>query len=256
MCGWLHSTRNLEVKSTIFVKNFLFASAVAFYFSTLTIQPIFAADAADYNNELNLWERSRLTGDWGGLRTEWETSGVNLGMEFTQFYGKLVSGTGPDEGGYGARLDWFADFDSEKRGLWNGGGFHSHIEYRFGDLSGDLGSTFFPNNAGMSFATDDEDMLVASSLFLSQRFGEKASLLIGKINALDTLENDFFFGGWGNQRFLNTVFAAPPSGLVPPVFFGAIASYRLTPSFTTSLWVYDPEDRPLEYCRMIFFQMV
>ena len=247
MCGWLHSTRDLEVRSTIFVKKFLFASAVAFHFSAMMIQPVFAADSIDYHNDLNLWERSRLTGDWGGVRSEWETSGVNLNMEFTQFYGALLSGTGPKQGEYGARLDWFAGFDSEKMGLWKGGGFHSHIEYRFGDLSGDLGSTFFPNNAGMSFATDDEDALVASSLFLSQRFGEKASLLVGKINVLDTLENDFFFGGWGNQRFLNTVFAAPPSGLVPPVFYGAIASYRFTPSFTTSLWIYDPEDRPLEY---------
>ena len=85
------------------------------------------------------------------------------------------------------------------------------------------------------------------SLYLSQRMGDKATLLIGKINVLDMSKNDFFFGGWGNNRFMNTVYVAPPSGVVPPVFFGAIASYQIDPSMKLSFWVYDPEDRPLEY---------
>ena len=84
---------------------------------------------------------------------------------------------------------------------------------------------------------------MATSLFLSQRFGERTSLMLGKINALDLLENDLFFGGWGNHRFMNAVFAAPPSGLVPPVFIGGIASYRLE-SASVSLWVYDPWTAP------------
>ena len=87
---------------------------------------------------------------------------------------------------------------------------------------------------------------MATSLYLSQRFGERTSLLLGKINALDLLENDLFFGGWGNHRFMNAVFAAPPSGLVPPVFFGAIGSVRLD-AVSVSLWVYDPIDRTAEY---------
>jgi len=38
----------------------------------------------------------------------------------------------------------------------------------------------------------------------------------------------------------------PPSGLVPPVMFGAIGSLRLDP-VTLSLWIYDPEDRTQDY---------
>jgi porin len=188
-------------------------------------------------------ERDTLTGDWGGARSQLETEGVTFNLYFTQFYQGLVSGYGPHTFEYGGRLDGFVKLDTGALGFWKGGGLSTHLEYRFGDLPGSLGGTFFPTNAGMAFSSDSLDTLVASSLYLSQRFGDPVSLLIGKINALDLLENDPFFGGWGIHRFMNTIFVAPPSGLVPPVFFGAITSVRLDP-VTLSLWVYDPVDRP------------
>jgi porin len=60
------------------------------------------------------------------------------------------------------------------------------------------------------------------------------------------MENDLFFGGWGIHRFMNTIFVAPPSGLVPPVFFGAITSVKVDP-VNLSLWIYDPDDRTKDY---------
>ena len=175
-----------------------------------------------------------------------EASGVKLDLELTMFYQGLESGTGSHDYEFGSRLDGFVKLDTGKMGLWKGGGLVSHLEYRTGDLPGSLGGTFFPTNSGMEFPSDSPDELVATSLYLSQRFGERTSLLLGKINALDLLENDLFFGGWGNHRFMNAVFAAPPSGLVPPVFFGAIGSVRLD-AVSMSLWVYDPIDRTAEY---------
>jgi len=131
----------------------------------------------------------------------------------------LVSGTGPQPFEYGGRLDGFVKLDTEKLGLWKGGGLTTHLEYRFGALPGSLGGSFFPTNAGMAFPTDSRDTLVATSLYLSQKFGDRASLLIGKINILD-LVDDPFFGGGGIHRFWNTVFVAPPSGLVPSTLSG------------------------------------
>lgn len=190
--------------------------------------------------------RGKLTGDWGGFRSTLADYGVTFDLEFTQFYQGLVSGTGSKTFQYGARLDGFVKLDTGKLGIWEGGGLHTHLEYRFGNLAGSLGNTFFPTNAAMEFPSESPDTLVATSIYLSQKFGDRVSLLIGKINALDLLENDLFFGGWGNRRFMNAVFAAPPSGLVPPVFFGAIANVKLNP-VTLSFWVYDPDDRTQEY---------
>ncbi|MBE9204761.1 carbohydrate porin [Synechocystis salina LEGE 06099] len=157
-----------------------------------------------------------------------------------------MSGTGSHQFEYGGRLDGFIVLDTEKLGLWQGGKVNSHLEYRFGDLAGSQGGTFFSTNAAMEFPSESPNSLVFTSLYYSQQIGDQASLLIGKINALDLLANDLFFGGWGIHRFMNAVYAAPPSGLVPPVFYGAIANFKVDP-VTFSFWVYDPDDRTQEY---------
>jgi porin len=148
-------------------------------------------------------------------------------------------------------MDGFVKLDTGKLGLWEGGTLYTHIEDRFGPLAGSLGGAFFPTNAAMEFPGESPATLVATSIYLSQRFGDRTSLLIGKINALDLFANDLFFGGWGIRRFINTIFVAPPSGLIPPVFYGAIANVRLDP-VTLSLWIYDPDDRTKDYCPNLF----
>ena len=55
-----------------------------------------------------------------------------------------------------------------------------------------------------------------------------------------------FFGGWGNRRFMNVTFVAPPSGLLPPVIFGAIANIETGP-VTWTIMGYDPNDRTTDY---------
>lgn len=197
-------------------------------------------------SDQSVWHRSRLTGDWGGARPRWEAAGVFLDLEYTMFYQGLLSGTGSKDFEFGSRLDGFVKLDTGALGLWKGGGLTTHLEYRSGALPGALGEAFFPTNSGMEFPSDSPDTLVATSLYLSQRIGDRTSFLLGKINALDLLGSDPFFGGWGIHRFWNAVFAAPPTGLVPSVFFGAIGSVRLDP-VTLSLWVYGPVDRTNEY---------
>ena len=70
--------------------------------------------------------------------------------------------------------------------------------------------------------------------------------MLGKINALDLLANDPFYGGWSNHRFMNLALAAPPSGVLPPVIIGAIFNYRISP-YTLTFMVYDPHDRTSDY---------
>lgn len=189
-----------------------------------------------------LGERSRLTGE----RTQWEEAGITLDLEFTQYLQGLASGTGSEDFYYGGRLDGFIELDTEKLGWWDGGSLNAHLEYNFGALPDSLGGAFFPTNTGMGFPNGSPDVLTATSLYLSQKLGTRGSLSIGKINALDLAENDPFFGGIGIRRFQNLVFAGPPSGLVPPVMFGAIANVRFDP-VALSFWVYDPEDRTQDY---------
>jgi porin len=226
--------------------HFLTLGAIFLFITSVLAQQSFADTSTEPPSQANLWERDKLTGDWGGARSRLEAAGVKIDLEFTLFYQGLVSGSGSQSFEFGSRLDGFVKLNTEALGLWQGGGLTTHLEYRSDNLAGSLGGTFFPTNSGMEFPSDSPDTLVATSLYLSQRIGSQTSFLAGKINALDLLENDPFFGGWGIHRFMNAVFAAPPSGLVPPVFIGAITSVRLD-SVSMSLWVYDPVDRTDDY---------
>jgi hypothetical protein len=43
--------------------------------------------------------------------------------------------------------------------------------------------------------------LVASSLFVSQRFGDTTRVMVGTINVIDLRASHPFLGGWGTDRF-------------------------------------------------------
>lgn len=195
----------------------------------------------------SVWERSTLTGDWGGLRSQLADSGVTFDLYFTQFLQGAVISSGPREFNYGGRFDALINFDTEKLGLWEGGSFNTHLELRYGSIPPlpTAQGAFWPVNTGAALPLGDSGNLVASSLYLSQRLGD-VSLLIGKINVLDLLARDLFFGGWGTQRFMNLSFVAPPSGVLPPTIFGAITNIRLDP-VTLTFMVYDPNDQTNNY---------
>ena len=80
----------------------------------------------------------------------------------------------------------------------------------------------------------------------THRIGRASALLVGKINAVDLLASDPFFGGWGSHRFLNIAFVAPPSGVVPPTIAGAIFSTRRGAWSYTAI-AYDPNDQTNDY---------
>jgi len=188
----------------------------------------------------------RLTGDWGGLRSDLAAHGLTLDVESTHFYQGLLGGTGNKDFDYGGRVDAFFNVDTGKLGLWEGGGIRTHVEYRYGELGGSRGGALWPTNSSSVLPLGVEDELVATSIYLTQKLGDSASLMLGKINAVDLLANDAFFGGWGTTRFSNLAFVAPPSGVLPPVIYGAIASIKTDP-ITWTLMVYDPIDRTNEY---------
>lgn len=70
--------------------------------------------------------------------------------------------------------------------------------------------------------------------------------MLGKINAVDLLAGDPFFGGWARDRFTNVAFVAPPSGVVPPTIMGAVLSDRVD-AWSVTFMAFDPEDRTNDY---------
>ncbi|NJK47171.1 carbohydrate porin [Candidatus Gracilibacteria bacterium] len=203
-----------------------------------------APTAPPKSDNESLWRRSHLTGD--GWRSRLRARGVTFNLEFTQFYQGLAAGSGDKDFDYGGRLDALINLDTGKLGLWQGGGFHTHLEYRFGNLSAFQDGILFPVNTGKILPLNSPDAIVASSLYFSQQIGDRASLLVGKINVVDLLAGDLFFGGWGTQRFMNIAFVVPPKGVVPPTLMGAIANIKTQP-VTFTFMVFDPNDRTDDY---------
>lgn len=188
----------------------------------------------------------RMMGDWGGGRTTLAEHGLTFDLESTHFYQGMPAGDGNDDFEYGGRVDAFFNVDTGKLGLWEGGGLHTHAEYRYGNLPAFRGGALWPVNTGAILPLGAADEIVATSIFLTQKIGGHASVMLGKINVVDLLAGDPFFGGWGNSRFMNIAFVAPPSGVLPPVIFGGIASLQTGPVTWTGM-VYDPNDRTNEY---------
>ncbi len=194
-----------------------------------------------------LIQREQLTGDWGGGRTTAAARGVTFQIELTGFAQDPWAGDGSaDEAEGGARFDALVNFDTGKLGLWEGGGFRTHLESRFGKIPTFRGGALWPMNTGTLLPLGEPNRLVLSSVYYTHRVGKASVLMVGKINAVDLLAGDPFFGGWGSHRFLNITFVAPPSGVVPPTIAGAIFSTRRGAWSYTGM-VYDPNDQTNDY---------
>jgi porin len=188
-----------------------------------------------------------LSGDWGGARSIMAAHGVTVDVMQTNYYQGLMSGTGDKRWDYGGRADAYLGIDTGKAGAWQGGLFKLHAEYFFGDLAPNLGGVVAPSNLGVRLPNPgDYNELVLTNISLAQKLGDDMNLIIGKINTVDLLASDPFFGGGGVNRFLNLAFAAPPNGLLPPVIIGSILTLKTAPVDWT-LMVYDPEDRTRSY---------
>lgn len=197
-----------------------------------------------------LWTRDTLLGDWGGLRTAAKENGISWDLTHTSIYAGVFEGAARDKSfDWGHRFDVLGGVDTSSLGLWEGGSLRFHLESSYGEATGRAFSRsggLWPVNSGLSTPLSSPEELVATSIYYTQSLGSRGSMLIGKINALDLLASDPFFGGWGRDRFANLAFTAPPSGVVPPVIMGAVFNYRLDP-VTITFMVFDPNDWTDEY---------
>ncbi len=165
--------------------------------------------------------------------------GVNLGAGITGFGQGLMSSTGRPGMAWGGKLDVRLGLDGARLGLWEGLSVSLHLEEAFGRDANQRGDgSVIPVNTGLALprlggTTTD------LSLTVTQRFGERMSLTVGKFNMLDAAAATPLLGGGGLTTFWNTGLAAPVSGVTPPYIFGGLLALR-TEAASFSLLVYDP----------------
>jgi porin len=164
----------------------------------LLLLPLAQADdagEAEKSATESVWTRDKLTGDWGGLRSDLGKHGIDLEIKLSTYYQSVTSG-GIDSGGgeNGTLLDTWVNLDMSKLfGTWDGLYISAHVQSRQGeDVSADAGSLLLSNAALLYPLPGDYDGTEVTSIYASQMlFDGKAAVLAGKLGSFDVLEGLF-----------------------------------------------------------------
>jgi porin len=151
-----------------------------------------------------LWCREKLTGDWCGKRTCLAENGIVIDSSLTQFYQGVASGGAEQRFRYGAKLDLFANLNTEKMGLWKGGSMMIHAaNWNFGQNSNADATFLAPVNTNLLYPTGEPSFAV-TSLWYQQALGESGlAAIVGRYDLLDVW--NLFYPGYGRgvDGFMN-----------------------------------------------------
>ena len=173
-----------------------------------------------------LLERSTLTGDWGGYRSELQDDGVKVNLSTTQYYQGVASG-GVDQGfRYGGRNDYFLNFDGEKVGLWKGLFIDMHGETRYGQSAYNLTGALLPPNLMMVVPQPTGTVTALTAVKVSQFLSEQMLVFGGRLNMFDGFVQPLT-GATGLNGFMNTAMIFNPvlARTIPYSTYGAGFAY-------------------------------
>jgi porin len=183
----------------------------------------------DYGGDL--LNRSRLTGDWGGTRTDLANKGVQVEVDWTQYVQGVVDGGLDRDTRYGGHLDYLINLDLMRMGLIPGGLVKFRAESRYGESVNGISGQILPVNTTAFFPVTnrlDEDVAIAiTDLNYTQFFSEHLAVFVGKLDTLDA-DTYEFASGRGKSQFMNANF-----------LFNSVAALRLPYSTlgTGVLWL-------------------
>ena len=183
------------------------AGALSVWAPCVSAQDAPAAPAAGDQQPQNphaggFWERDLLTGDWGGLRTDWENQGVQLGANYI---GEILGNpTGGVRRGaiYEGRLEVLLNLDLEKIAGWSGATIHANAYQIHGRglSANDLG-----NNLLIASGIEAQRSTRLFDLWLEQQlWSNLVAVRIGQLAA-----DDEFIVSQYASLFMNSTFGFP-----------------------------------------------
>jgi porin len=194
----ISQTGELLMKASRIIGTIVFLISVSF---GVKLEAQEAPSATPYSGDL--WNRSTLTGDWGGFRNELAAKGVTIDMNVTQVGQGVVNGGKSGAWQYGGRGNITINADSQKLGLWPGGFFNLELE-------GNWASSVNPNTGALMAVNNNQlfplppgDIFAVPAWNFTQFLSPYAGISIGK---LDTTSGDMneFAHGKGDTQFMNT----------------------------------------------------
>jgi porin len=197
-------------------------------------------------------DRSTVTNDWFGHGPAWRDAGVDLRLEWSQFYQGMTEGEGDKSWQYGGHVDALMRLDASKFTSWDSFSFTAQVYSNYGESVNGFGGTLFPLNSALFFPDvqgDDDTAIVA--LNGTRDVGELWSVSFGRFNNIDAIRYRPVFGGGGVDTFWNLNPAVTSSGLVPAGINAAFATVQTSP-VSYSIMVYDPVDA---YSKSLFKEL-
>ncbi|MCR9295210.1 MAG: carbohydrate porin [bacterium] len=214
-----------------------------------------------------LWTSPTLTGDWFGLRSHLQESGVTFAGRSTHFaFGvngginsPLAAALLPLEQGnvfeYTGRGEYDLLFDLEKFGGLPYGSLLVRAEHWYGEWgnvslnTGAFAPAVFP--AALPPVPEDPGVPYITNFVLTQPLSEKFVVFAGKKDVLGAADQAIFAGGDGTTQFVNQALVANPAFLLalPYTSFtmGAVSpqSWGMLSTF-----IYDPKDRTKDFFKL------
>ncbi|MEZ6140822.1 MAG: carbohydrate porin [Zavarzinella sp.] len=196
-----------------------------------------------------LFNRSRLTGDWWGQRSALADQGLTFDLFATQFYQGITSGGQEQTWEYGGKLDYLFNVDAGKLGIMQGLFINLHGETRYGRSINEIDGLLAPGNIPLNFPEADENITSLTGFKITQALSENFALYLGKINTLDEYPLRYSPGLGTNkpglEGFMNTSLVFNPiAARTIPYSTAAVGAAILSegePLFTFT--VFDPEER-------------
>jgi porin len=161
-----------------------------------------------------LWNRSYLSGDWGGVRADLANKGIQLDVDWTQYLQGIVDGGRERTSGYGAHLDYLIHLDLARMGLVPGGLVTIRGESRYGRSVNAAGSALPVNTTALFPITtelDDDVPIAITELNYTQYLLPQLAVSAGKVQTLDGDPNEFA-SGRGKSQFMDANFLFDPVG--------------------------------------------
>ncbi|HUI68662.1 MAG TPA: carbohydrate porin [Nitrospirota bacterium] len=166
-----------------------------------------------------LWDRSTLSGDWGGTRNDLAVKGVTFDASWTEIWQGVTNGGNnfKEEGWqYGGRGNLTINVDSQKLGLWPGGFLTVEVEGNVGsDINGQPGA-IMPVNSNQVYPTPpivNSDNLNVPEVAIMQFFSYYVGMVVGKLDTTSGDANEFAHGK-GDVQFLNLALNINPVTLL------------------------------------------
>jgi porin len=173
-----------------------------------------------------LSERSHLTGDWGGRRTEWAKKGLQVDVDSVTWADTVVDGGKTDDTEIGGTIQYNVKWDLMRAGILPGALIQLRADSRFGDSAMlNTGQITINNFAALS-PTNYSDFdggydLALSQLSYLQMFSEHFGVIVGKLDMYGEGDTNEFAGGRGRTQFMNwNLNVTTPALIVPAASVG------------------------------------